>query len=111
MKGDGNAEAADRAEWQKNPERSSVFMLRVMTLISLRLGRSASRLVLYGIAAYFLLFAPKARRMSRNYLRRVLKLPSAAALGWSHLYRHFLSFASAIHDRVYLLNDRFDLFD
>ena len=96
---------------RKNPERSSLFMLRVMTLISLRLGRRASRLVLYGIAVYFLLFAPAARRMSRNYLRRVLRLPSAAAVGWPHLYRHFLSFASAIHDRVYLLNDRFDLFD
>ncbi len=111
MKSLGQAPAAARAEWQKNPERSSALMLRVMTLISLRLGRSASRLVLYGIAAYFLLFAPAARRMSRNYLRRVLKLPSAAAVGWLHLYRHFLSFASAIHDRVYLLNDRFDLFD
>ena len=111
MKSRGEAPAAARAEWQKNPERSSLFMLRVMTLISLRLGRSASRLVLYGIAAYFLLFAPAARRMSRNYLRRVLKLPSAAAVGWPHLYRHFLSFASAIHDRVFLLNDRFDLFD
>ena len=86
-------------------------MLRVMTWISLRLGRSASRVVLYGIAAYFLAFAPAARRMSRNYLRRVLKLPSAASVGWRHLFRHFLSFASAIHDRVYLLNDRFDLFD
>lgn len=111
MKGDSGAQVANRAEWQKNPERSSLFLLRVMTLISLRLGRSASRLVLYGIAAYFLLFAPAARRMSRNYLRRVLKLPSAAAVGWSQLYRHFLSFASAIHDRVFLLNDRFDLFD
>lgn len=110
MTADAKATAA-RAEWQKNPERSSALMLRVMTLISLRLGRKASRLVLHGIAAYFLLFAPAARRMSRNYLRRVLKLPSAAAVGWPHLYRHFLSFASAIHDRVYLLNDRFDLFD
>ena len=82
-----------------------------MTWISLTLGRSVSRVVLYGIAAYFLAFAPAARRMSRNYLRRVLKLPSAGAVGWRHLFRHFLSFASAIHDRVYLLNDRFDLFD
>lgn len=99
------------AEWRKLPERSNGFMLRVMTLISLGLGRSASRVVLYGIAAYFLAFAPTARRMSRNYLRRVLELPSPAAVGWRHLFRHFLSFASAIHDRVFLLNDRFDLFD
>ncbi|MEO7887958.1 MAG: acyl-CoA synthetase, partial [Polaromonas sp.] len=86
-------------------------MLRVMTWISLNMGRSTSRIVLYGIAAYFLAFAPAARRMSRNYLRRVLDLPSPAAVGWRHLFQHFLSFASTIHDRVYLLNDRFELFD
>lgn len=102
---------AAKADWQKEPERGNMFVLRLMTVISLGLGRSASRLVLYGIAAYFLLFAPSARHMSRNYLRRVLELPSAAAVGWQHLYRHFLSFASTIHDRVYLLNNRFDNFD
>ena len=64
------------AEWRQRPERSNMFWLRVMTWISLTLGRRAARAVLYGIAAYFLLFAPTARRMSRNYLRRVFKLPS-----------------------------------
>ena len=88
-----------------------MFMLRVMTWISLALGRGPGRVVLYGIAAYFLAFAPAARRMSRRYLQRVLKLRSPSAVGWRHLFRHFLSFASAIHDRVYLVNDRFELFD
>lgn len=88
-----------------------MFWLRVMTWISLTLGRSASRVVLYAIAAYFLACAPTARRMSRSYLRRALKLPSPAAVGWRHLFRHFLSFASMIHDRVYLINERFDLLD
>lgn len=111
MKKERDTPATGSAEWQQNPERSNLFMLRVMTSISLHLGRRVSRVVLYGIAAYFLAFAPAARRMSRNYLCRVLNLPSAAAVGWRHLFRHFLSFASAIHDRVYLLNDRFDLFD
>lgn len=99
------------AEWQQRPERSSLFMLRLMTWLSLRLGRGASRVVLYAIAAYFLAFAPTARRMSRDYLRRVLQLPTSAAVGWRHLFRHFLCFASVIHDRIYLLNGRFELFD
>lgn len=99
------------AEWQQRPERSSLFMLRLMTWLSLRLGRGASRVVLYAIAAYFLAFAPTARRMSRDYLRRVLQLPTPAAVGWRHLFRHFLCFASVIHDRLYLVNGRFDLFD
>ena len=88
-----------------------MFWLRVMTWISLRLGRRASRFVLYGIAAYFLAFAPAARRTSRNYLQRVFRLPVPAAVSWRQLFRHFLSFASVIHDRVYLVNDRFELFD
>ncbi|MBK5204141.1 MAG: acyl-CoA synthetase [Polaromonas sp.] len=106
-----NAAPSANADWKYRPERSNMLMLRLMTWISLRLGRGTSRVVLYGIAAYFLAFAPAARRMSRGYLQRVLKLQSPAAVGWRHLFRHFLSFASVIHDRVYLLNERFDLFD
>ena len=99
------------ADWKRHPERSSLFWLGVMSRVSLRLGRGASRVILYGIAAYFLAFAPNARRMSRSYLQRVLRLPAATGVGWRHLYRHFLSFAAVIHDRIYLINDRYDLFD
>jgi len=84
-----------------------MLMLRVMAWISLRLGRRAGRAVLHLIAAYFLLFAPASRHASRNYLRRAL----ARAPGWRDLYRHFFTFAATIHDRVYLVNRRFDLFD
>ena len=84
-----------------------MFMLRVMTWISLRLGRRAARGVLHLIAGYFLLFAPASRRASSNYLRRALGRPA----GWRDLYRHFFTFAATIHDRVYLVNRRFDLFD
>ena len=111
MKTQGNAAPSGSAEWKQRPERSNMFWLRLMTWLSLTLGRGPSRVVLYGIAAYFLAFAPLARRMSRGYLRRVLKLPSPAAVGWRDLFRHFLSFAATIHDRIYLVNDRFDLFD
>lgn len=82
-------------------------MLRLMSWISLRLGRPVGRLVLRGIAAYFLLLAPSARRASRHYLRLAL----GREPGWRDLFRHFLSFASTIHDRVYLINSRFDLFE
>jgi predicted LPLAT superfamily acyltransferase len=99
------------AEWKQRPERSNMFWLRLMTWISLTLGRRAARVVLYGIAAYFMAFAPAARRMSLIYLHRVLKLSPFQKVGWRHLFRHFLAFASAIHDRVYLVNNRFDLFD
>lgn len=95
------------AGWMRSPERSNMLMLRIMTWISLHLGRSASRAVLHLIAAYFLLFAPASRAGSRGYLRRILPHP----VRWADLYRHFFWFATTIHDRVYLLNQRFDLFD
>ncbi len=98
---------AHPAAWTHHPERSNMFMLRLMTWISLKLGRSAARVILYFIAAYFLLFAPSSRRASRQYLQRALgRTPR-----WRDLYRHFFTFAATIHDRIYLLNRRFDLFE
>ena len=94
-------------DWAHTPERSNMLMLRVMTWISLRLGRSASRIVLHLIASYFLLFAPASRRASGDYLKRALNRQPR----WRDMYQHFFTFATTIHDRVYLVNRRFDLFD
>lgn len=99
--------AARHSSWAHAPERSNMLMLRVMTWISLRLGRRTARGVLHLIAAYFLLFSPASRRASSNYLRRALRRP----VRWRDLYRHFFTFAATIHDRIYLVNHRFDLFD
>jgi predicted LPLAT superfamily acyltransferase len=98
---------ASHTAWAHTPERSNMLMLRVMTWISLRLGRRIARVVLHLIAAYFLLFAPASRRASRNYLGRALGRPAR----WRDLYQHFFTFAATIHDRLYLVNRRFDLFD
>ncbi len=98
---------ASHTAWAHTPERSNMLMLRAMTWISLRLGRRAARGVLHLIAAYFLLFAPASRRASSDYLRRALGRPAR----WRDLYQHFFTFASTIHDRIYLVNRRFDLFD
>jgi predicted LPLAT superfamily acyltransferase len=94
-------------EWMRNRERSNMLMLRIMTWISLRLGRRAGRLVLHPVAGYFLLFAPRSRAASRDYLGRILKRPAR----WTDVYKHFFWFAATIHDRIYLLNQRFDLFE
>ena len=99
--------ASTKAEWQQRPERGSQFMLRVMLWLSRHLGRSVSRLVLYPIALYFLLFVPAARRASRNYLARVLGRPARMV----EVFRHIHAFASTVHDRVYLLDGRYDLFE
>jgi predicted LPLAT superfamily acyltransferase len=94
-------------EWMRQQERSHLGALRFMVWLSLTLGRPFGRLVLRGIALYFVLFSPTARRNGRAYLARALGRPAT----WMDGYRHVMSFASTVHDRVYLLNDRFDLFD
>ena len=95
------------AGWASRPERGSIWLLRLMTVLSLTVGRRAGRVILRVIAAYFFLFAPQARRASIQYLQRVLgRRPTMR-----DRFRQVMTFATTIHDRVYLLNDRFDLFD
>ncbi len=96
--------------WMQRKERGSSFWLGIMTRLSLLIGRRCSRVVLYGIAFYFMLFARGARRASRIYLQRCLQRPDGTTrkVGWRDHYRHVLAFSTTIHDRVFLLNDRFD---
>jgi len=96
-----------RAEWARSPERGNLTLLRLMTCLSLRLGRPVGRSILYFIAFYFFLFAPTARRHSIDYLRRSLgRAPTAG-----DRFRQVFYFASNILDRLYLVNERYDLFD
>lgn len=96
-----------RTDWANQQERSNTLLLRIMTWLSLRLGRRAGRALLHLIALYFVLFSPRACAASRDYLRRVLGRPAH----WRDVYRHVFTFASTIHDRIYLANARFDMFD
>jgi len=96
-----------KADWVRHRERGSIALLRLMAFVSLHFGRTLSRIPLYGIAIYFFLFAPTARRHSRRYLRLALGRPATAG----DRFRQILSFATTIHDRVYLINAQFDLFD
>ena len=96
-----------QAEWATHRERGSSLLLRVMAFLSLRLGRNLSRSALYGIAAYFFLFAPAARRHSRRYLRLALGRSPRAR----DRFRQIMSFATTIHDRVYLINGQYETFD
>jgi predicted LPLAT superfamily acyltransferase len=101
--------AAGHVAWTHAPERSNRFMMRLMIWISLHLGRRASRILLHPITVYFMLFAPASRRASWQYLQRALA-PGGRTPGWGDVYRHFFSFAATIHDRIYLVSRRFDLF-
>lgn len=104
---DSDMQAQDQPAWLQHEERGSFFLLQLMRYLSLLCGRRLSRVVVYGIALYFLLAAPAARKASRQYLERALQRP----VTWADRYRNILAFASTIHDRFFLLNNQTDLFD
>lgn len=94
-------------EWMERPERGTVGSIRFGVRIALFLGRRRAQLFLYPVCLYFLLSSPAALRASRDYLGRALgRRPRL-----SDSYRHFLTFASCLLDRAYLLNDQAHWFD
>lgn len=95
------------SEWARRPERGSPALIRFMAWVSLSLGRAPARVLLHLIAAYFLVFSARARRHSRDFLARALGRPPTLA----DRYRHFLAFASTIHDRIFFVAQRFEPFD
>jgi predicted LPLAT superfamily acyltransferase len=95
------------AEWIGYRERGSERLLRVMAFLSLHLGRRLTRGMLYAIAGYFFLFAPRALRHSRRYLTLALGRPPSAL----ERFKHVMYFATCIHDRVYLVNEQYERFE
>ena len=100
-------EGRGSAEWTRASERGSMPLIRFMVWMSLHLGRPFTRVLLRIIAAYFVTFGGASARGVRSYLRRLLgREPSLA-----ERYGVYFAFASTLHDRVYLLKGRFDLFE
>jgi predicted LPLAT superfamily acyltransferase len=95
------------ANWAAERERSHPWALHLIRWIALTAGRSATRLLLHPITLYFLLANGKARRASTRYLGRALKRPARLR----DVYRHIHRFASTVLDRIYFLQERFELFD
>ena len=95
------------AEWTRRQERGSHSALRLMTWLSLTLGRRACRILLHLPVLYFFATGGAARRHGAEFLARALgRRPRLA-----EQYRVFFSFSSTVLDRVYFLRGRFDLFD
>ena len=86
-------------QWQEHGERGTTLALRLMRFAALRLGRRVIRPVLYPLSLYFALTSRTTRRVSREYLTRVLPHPPR----FRDVLRHVFSFASISLDRVFLL--------
>jgi predicted LPLAT superfamily acyltransferase len=94
-------------QWARRAERGALPLIKLMVWLALGLGRPVARLVLHPICLYFLAFSGGTRRASLQYLARALD----RAPGLADVFRHYLSFAACVLDRVFFLNDQFHLFD
>jgi predicted LPLAT superfamily acyltransferase len=94
-------------QWAMQPERGSALLIDMMVFVALRLGRPLARAVLHPIAAYFFVFAPRARRCGREYLRRALGREPTAM----DRYRQVFAFAATLLDQLYLTRERYELLD
>lgn len=93
--------------WFQQRERGSRFAMRLIVWIALHMGRRTARALLHPISWYFLVTGVRARRASRDYLRRVL--PHAP--GWRDVARHFYCYSATLLDRVYFLAGQEHRFD
>jgi len=92
-----------KIQWQEHRERGNTMALRALRFAALRLGRRVIRPVLYPVALYFALTSSATRRVSREYLARVLPHPPR----FRDVLRHIFSFASISLDRVFLLTNAY----
>src|SRR5215469_3203880 len=93
--------------WAARNERGHTIAIKLIVWIALHLGRPATRVLLYPICLYFLVFSAVSGRASSAYLQRALgREPSLR-----DRFLHFHSFGACVLDRVYLLNNQIELFD
>jgi len=88
-------------DWVKHRERGSAVLIKLLARLSLWIGRPFGRAMLYPICAYFVMFAPRARRASRTYLSLALARPP----GIRDVFRHLHVHASVLLDRIFIMVD------
>jgi predicted LPLAT superfamily acyltransferase len=98
---------SESEEWSQRQERGARIAIRTIVWVALHLGRNLTRLLLYPISLYFLIFSSASRRASEDYLARAL----GHRPRFTDRLRHYHTFGACILDRVYLLNDQLELFD
>lgn len=96
----------EREAWLARRERGSRAGIRALLIVTRLIGRRGGRALLRVIMFYFTLFAPAARRASRQWYRRV----TGRASFWTS-YRHLLRFAEVALDRVFLVRGELHHFE
>jgi predicted LPLAT superfamily acyltransferase len=89
------------------PEGGSAFGYRLISTFAKLCGRTAARLVLYPITAFYLVRRGPERRAARKYLQQVLGRKASL---WD-VAKQIHCFAAVTLDRVFLLSESFKRFD
>jgi predicted LPLAT superfamily acyltransferase len=96
----------DGGQWLRFPERGSTAAISALVWASRLIGRRGIRIVLYGVALYYALFARRAARASRQYLSLMYE-----RVTFSMVYRHVLQFVQCALDRIFFVQERFGPFE
>jgi len=94
------------SHWAQIEESSFVWGMQLLLKVYLLLGRRALQCFLYPVVSYYWLINKTGRQASRHYLRRLSAyLPEQGGQRANYnSYRHFLSFANAIIDKLAALS-------
>lgn len=95
------------AHWSEEKERSNVFWLSALAWSANFLGRGFLRILCVPIAFFFLATATQPRKISRDYLNRVLSRPATLL----DTLKHFYTFALVSGDRLLFLKGKQHKFD
>lgn len=93
----------ETGHWAAINEASFVGGMRLLFWICRVFGRWPFRVVLYPVLMWYVATKPRARRVSRDYLRR-----AGAASGLFGVLRHFAAFAETILDKMLIWGGLFD---
>lgn len=92
--------------WLSEREKGSRLGLRIVLGVVRTAGRTVAQWLVDIVCLYYVVFAPRARRASRQYTRRLLGHDS-----WWTAYLHLRHFASCTLDRMFLLGRKLDAFE
>jgi predicted LPLAT superfamily acyltransferase len=103
---DAVAEAFSMSHWAQIEESSFIWGMQLLLKVYLLLGRRILQCCLYPVVSYYWLINKTGRQASHHYLRRLSAyLPESDIQKANYnSYRHFLSFANAIIDKLAALS-------
>lgn len=98
--------SAAEANWKRDEELGTPLGMRAILLALRLMGRRPVRLILRFVVFYYVLFYPRVRAYSREYLTRV----GAPNSFWS-VWRHVCTFAFCALDRFYFVRGESERFE